>query len=104
MKNIKPETWRNIPVPLTEIADKLVKYSMQASSISDTLKQYNDDLTQILQNFFNYFDANNDEIRDQVQNKFLILNQKCEGEISAAMTKLTNYTEKMKTTSVDASN
>lgn len=102
LKNMTPLEWRNVPLPVTDVIDKLVKHSVQASIITDSLKTYNDELVQIMQNFFSFFDANNAEMREQVHSKFLVLNLKAEGEITAARNSLTNYTEKCKQTTLDA--
>ena len=73
LKNIEPSKWRNVPVPLTDFCEKVMRTSLQSSSIIDGLKNYNDDLVSILQHFFTFFDASTDEVRTQVSNKFLLL-------------------------------
>ena len=66
--------WNNIPIPLQDFSNFLIKNANLISNITRAVNKANEELTAITKNIFTFAEASGDSIREQVYDKVTQLN------------------------------
>ena len=94
---MKPQAWNNIPVPLTDALNELLRFAAAIGKVSTHHEAFMDDLTMVTQNVFHYSEASCDDMREKVKQRFAILNKKSEDELQLNIKRTTELAnEKVK--------
>ena len=98
MKNFKPSTWNNIPIPLQELSKHQLSFTRMMETVPKLMQHNTDDLTTVSNLILDFCEASNVSLLSEVQKKITLVNENIDHQIKTLDTTTGHAIERSKNT------